>query len=140
MGPRLSDEELEEEYRDLGRDVRDKIGEVARLLDPRGIDEFARTSDFAKRIDEDFPSLSVGSLAAMIQQAVFWPRNRILHHGFLDHSAEEAKRKSLTNIPAGRYGEIEEFGRVAAFLLSPAASYVTGATVQVDGGLVKSVL
>ena len=53
---------------------------------------------------------------------------------------EQAKQKSLAAIPMGRYGVIEEFGRVAAFLLSDAASYVTGATVQVDGGLIKSVV
>jgi 3-oxoacyl-[acyl-carrier protein] reductase len=55
-------------------------------------------------------------------------------------TAEQAKARSLTNIPLGRYGEPPEFGRVAAFLLSDAASYVTGASVQVDGGLIKAVL
>ena len=55
-------------------------------------------------------------------------------------SAEQAKQKSIAAIPLGRYGNPEEYGRVAAFLLSGAASYVTGATVQVDGGLIKSVL
>lgn len=55
-------------------------------------------------------------------------------------SAEQAKERSITSIPTGRYGEPEEFGRVAAFLLSNAASYMTGATVQVDGGLIRSVL
>jgi 3-oxoacyl-[acyl-carrier protein] reductase len=55
-------------------------------------------------------------------------------------STEEAKRRALAVIPMGRYGEPEEFGRVAAFLLSGAASYMTGATVQVDGGLIRSVL
>ena len=41
-------------------------------------------------------------------------------------------------IPLGRYGHPAEFGRVAAFLLSPAASYLTGVMLPVDGGLQRS--
>jgi len=55
-------------------------------------------------------------------------------------SADEARKKSIAAIPAGRYGDPAEYGRVAAFLLSDAASYMTGATVQVDGGQLKGVL
>ncbi len=53
---------------------------------------------------------------------------------------DEAKQKSMAMIPLGRYGEPNEFGRVGAFLLSDAAAYMTGATIQVDGGLIRSVL
>ncbi|MDQ3420426.1 MAG: SDR family oxidoreductase [Acidobacteriota bacterium] len=53
---------------------------------------------------------------------------------------DEAKARAMGAIPLGRYGQADEFGRVGAFLLSDAASYMTGATVQVDGGQIRSVL
>ena len=55
-------------------------------------------------------------------------------------SAADAKAKSMGTIPMARYGEPAEYGRVAAFILSDAAAYMTGSTVQVDGGLIRSVL
>ncbi|MEO8556706.1 MAG: SDR family oxidoreductase [Actinomycetota bacterium] len=52
--------------------------------------------------------------------------------------AEESRRRNNANIPLGRYGEPAEFGRVAAFIASPAASYVSGSVITVDGGATRS--
>ena len=55
-------------------------------------------------------------------------------------SAEAVQRRTEARIPMGRLGTPEEFGDVVAFLASPRASYVTGTTIQVDGGFVRSLL
>lgn len=53
-------------------------------------------------------------------------------------TVEEVQRRTIDRIPLRRYGDPAELGRVATFLLSPAASYVTGAIVAVDGGMIRA--
>jgi Dehydrogenases with different specificities (related to short-chain alcohol dehydrogenases) len=54
-------------------------------------------------------------------------------------SEEAIRRTSESEIPLGRYGKPDEFGKVAAFLVSDACTYVTGESLLVDGGLVRSI-
>ncbi|MER6914947.1 SDR family oxidoreductase [Streptomyces sp. NPDC000594] len=60
--------------------------------------------------------------------------DRVRELDALSGDAEAARAASESLIPLRRYGTPEEFGTVAAFLLSPAASYLTGVMLPVDGG------
>ncbi|HET9371419.1 MAG TPA: SDR family oxidoreductase [Vicinamibacterales bacterium] len=53
-------------------------------------------------------------------------------------SPEDVKAQSVKTIPMGRYGQPDEFANAAVFLFSDAARYITGASLQVDGGLIRA--
>jgi 3-oxoacyl-[acyl-carrier protein] reductase len=52
----------------------------------------------------------------------------------------EEKAKVISGIPLGHMAQPDEFGKVAAFLVSPCASYVNGVMLQVDGGEYRGLL
>jgi 3-oxoacyl-[acyl-carrier protein] reductase len=52
---------------------------------------------------------------------------------------EDVERRWTSQVPLGRLGEPEEFADVVAFLASERASYITGASIAVDGGLIKGI-
>jgi 3-oxoacyl-[acyl-carrier protein] reductase len=54
-------------------------------------------------------------------------------------SPDEVKAAYSKTIPLGRYGQADEFAAAAVFLFSDAARYITGASLQVDGGLIRGV-
>ncbi len=60
--------------------------------------------------------------------------------GFIDTDmtralGEEQRRALLANVPVGRFGEAQEVAEAVAFLASPAAGYITGETLHVNGGM-----
>ncbi len=54
-------------------------------------------------------------------------------------SAVETRRQGIQQIPVGALGRPEDFASLAVWLLSPASRYITGQTITVDGGMVKSI-
>jgi len=57
----------------------------------------------------------------------------------LKRPLEEINRETAAEIPLGRYGTAEEMANLIVFLASERASYITGTTIQVDGGLVRGI-
>jgi len=52
---------------------------------------------------------------------------------------EQVIQESTNTIPVGRYGRVQEYGDVVAFLASTQASYLTGSVIRIDGGLIPSI-
>lgn|SRR5487761_450388 len=85
-------EHVETKLRRMGS-VAEKITNVSTFLCAGGIEAFVESSDkWKKTIGEGFPSLHQGSLATNFQRAVFWPRNKVLHHGTASHTRDDAAR------------------------------------------------
>lgn len=76
-----------------------------------------------------------GRAVGLLPGTVATERIQYLHGQGADAAAARASAES--SIPLRRLGEPDEFGRVAAFVLSPAASYITGSMVAVDGGAIR---
>jgi 3-oxoacyl-[acyl-carrier protein] reductase len=64
--------------------------------------------------------------------------DRVRELDALEGDPEQVRAKRATGIPLRRYGRPAEFAAMAAFLLSPAASYITGAMVPIDGGALRT--
>lgn len=65
--------------------------------------------------------------------------NLLIHRSQANHSLLDEEMERITNqIPLKRMGRPEEFAQVAAFLVSPAASFINGVMLNVDGGIIQS--
>lgn len=88
----------------------------------------------AKDIADDYGPRGV-RVVGLLPGRIMTDRNRELFAATGD--PDRARADAEAGIPLRRLGDPAEFGRVAAFVLSPAASYLTGITVPVDGGALR---
>ncbi len=99
------------------------------------------SSAFAFEPEGDFPmttlraALSAWTKLYADQYAPDGIRMNCLLPGFTDSLPEKETR--LARIPMGRYARVGEIANAAAFLVSEKASYITGQSLRVDGGVTK---
>lgn len=70
------------------------------------------------------------------------PRVEVLERARADKrgvSVEKIRAESTASIPLGRFGSPADFGRAVAFLASPAAAHITGVTLTIDGGALRTI-
>lgn len=99
--------------------VQGLVKTLARELGPRGI-----------RVNAVLPGYILTDRVRQIA------RDRAAREG---RSEEDVLRDIASEVPLGRIGEPEEVGHLVAFLISRYASYITGASIPIDGGLLRSV-
>jgi 3-oxoacyl-[acyl-carrier protein] reductase len=89
----------------------------------------------AKDMADEFGPRGIRVLS-LLPGSIYTDRIKEIHGASGD--PDRARAAAEATIPLRRIGEPEEFGRVAAFMLSPAASYVSGVTVTIDGGSTRA--
>lgn len=102
----------------------------------------AGVSALAKGLADDWAGAGI-RVNHLIPGRIATERVAQLDAGIAERRGVEAsvvRSEIEASIPLGRYGDPEEFARAAAFLVSPAASYITGATLQVDGGSIRAIV
>jgi 3-oxoacyl-[acyl-carrier protein] reductase len=90
---------------------------------------------FAKDLSDEVGPRGI-RIIALLPGKIMTDRNRELFEATDD--PEAAAAQAAAAIPLRRIGQPEEFGRVAAFALSPAASYLSGISLAVDGGSTRA--
>jgi 3-oxoacyl-[acyl-carrier protein] reductase len=90
----------------------------------------------AKDMADEFGPTGV-RVVSLLPSRIMTDRLRELFAAAPDPAAEQAATEA--RVPLRRIGEPDEFGKVAAFMLSPAAGYLTGVSIPVDGGMTPGI-
>ncbi len=120
----------------------DRLATLADTIDQTKLDRQRKIVQEERR--QSYENRPYGKAQLVIPEEMF-PVGHPYHHDVIGShedlvaaTVEDVRAQSVASIPLGRLGTIDEYGTAAAFLLSPAASYITGASLRVDGGKIRS--